>query len=78
MFDLEIAILNDELIEEYADDYSMPSVLLLGFLEDQTPLHIVCTPTDLDLVVITAYRPSRDLWKDNWTEKKQVIGEETE
>ena len=78
VYDLEKAILSDEILENYPDDYPLPSVLLLGFLDNQNPLHIVCAATDLGLTVITAYIPNVDLWEENWKERKEISGDDSE
>lgn len=66
---IEQAIEADDLIEFYQDDYPVPSVLILGFVNDN-PLHIVCAPSDKALIIITAYHPDPKLWKNNWKERR--------
>ncbi len=70
---IEEVINSDEIIEQYPDDNPFPSVLILGRTNNENPIHIVCAPTDIGLVIITAYHPSSDNWEFNWkTRKKEV------
>jgi hypothetical protein len=51
-----------EIIEEYPDDYPYPSCLILGA---NTPLHVVCGISELELHIITAYVPDSAKWNDD-------------
>ena len=56
---------NAEIIEDYPDDKYSPSCLLLGFTEEERPLHIQVSYIDSDLVkIITLYEPDEDEWID--------------
>jgi Domain of unknown function (DUF4258) len=56
---------NAEIIEDYPDDKYSPSCLLLGFTEEERPLHIQASYMDSDLVkIITLYEPDEDEWID--------------
>ena len=56
---------NAEIIEDYPDDKYSPSCLLLGFTEEERPLHIQVSYMDSDLVkIITLYEPDEDEWID--------------
>lgn len=68
---IEEAINSDEIIEQYPYDKPIPSVLILGRINGINPVHIVCAPTDIRLVVITAYHPSSDNWESNWKKRKK-------
>lgn len=57
---------NGEVIEDYPDDVRGPSCLILGIGEDGRPLHVVCSPKDEFLAIITAYVPSADEWDTDW------------
>lgn len=70
--DVEEAIESDELIEDYPDDFPLPSGLLLGFTKADVALHIVCSPTKDGLILITAYLPDEDKWKDGFAKRKNT------
>ena len=53
-----------EIIEDYADDPRGPSCLILGFTDNDMPLHIQCT-YPLGIAVVTAYEPEPTEWT-NW------------
>ena len=59
------AIMEGEIIEDYPDDYPFPSALILG-----NGLHIVAGVGDGRLWLITAYRPSLELWEDDLKTRK--------
>ncbi len=62
---VENAILDDDIIEKYPDDFPLPSVLLLGY-DNKVPLHIVCAPSDKGLIIISVYIPNENIWKNDW------------
>jgi hypothetical protein len=47
-----------EIIEDYPEDERGHSCLLLGKGEDGRPIHVVCTPKENYLAIITTYLPS--------------------
>jgi Domain of unknown function (DUF4258) len=56
---------NAKIIEDYPDDKYSPSCLLLGFTEEERPLHIQVSYIESDLVkIITLYEPDEDEWID--------------
>ena len=65
---VEETIKNGKIIEEYLDDKPYPSFLVLGFEKDdlKKPIHIVFAKNDQDIIVITAYRPDRLKWTNNF------------
>ena len=58
-----------EVIEDYPEDPRGRSCLLLGKGEDGRPIHVVCSPKDEYLVIITAYIPSDDEWTPGFRER---------
>jgi len=66
--DLEKAIKDGEIIEEYPDDKPCPSVLLLGKVNN-TPIHIVIGICDDHIRIITEYIPSQEKWKNYKTRR---------
>jgi len=67
--DMEKAILEGEIIEEYADDNPYPSCLINGFIKVKLPLHIVCALADR-VKIITIYIPKEDEWNEYRTRRK--------
>ena len=71
--ELENALKNCEIIEDYPDDPRGASCLVLGFA-GQRPIHTVCTiKTDPEeLLLITAYDPSKrpNKWTGNYRKRR--------
>lgn len=59
------AIKSGEIIENYPDDYPYPSCLILGYGKDAQALHVVCGANENELWLITAYRPSLEIWSED-------------
>lgn len=55
-------LLEGEVVEEYPDDPRGPSCLMGGWFKGQRPLHVVCSPKESYLAVITAYIPDPQEW----------------
>ena len=55
-----------EVIEDYPDNAGGHSCLIMGNGIGGRPVHIVCSPKDQYLAVITAYLPTQDEWSDNF------------
>jgi len=68
LLQVETAILNGEILEEYPDTGRGESCLLVGFAES-TPIHIVCGWRGNDVVIITVYIPSPPKFIDPWTRR---------
>ena len=64
--EVEQAILNrSEIIEDYPDDKFGSSCLILGFTDNDRPLHILCSYPERPLLkIITVYEPDPGLWQD--------------
>lgn len=69
--DVEYAIMNGEIIEEYPDDYPFPSCLIFCMLDDNTPLHVVCSLGNDSLYLITAYHPTQDKFEPDYKTRKK-------
>ena len=52
-------------IEDYPEDARGHSCLILGYGDDDRPIHIVCAPKDDYLAIITAYLPDEDEWSND-------------
>ena len=69
--DVRSVIQQGEVIADYPDDIPFPSKLLLGFVVN-APVHVVIA-YDEDLstgYVVTAYRPDRGLWSDDFKTRR--------
>jgi len=67
--DVRNVIENGEIIENYPNDIRGHSCLMLNF-PDKRPVHVVCSPKDDYLAVITAYLPNIEEWEDNYKKRK--------
>ncbi len=56
-------------IEDYPEDARGHSCLLLGFGDENRPVHVVCAPKDDYLAIITAYLPDVDEWSPDYRER---------
>ena len=63
-------LLNGEIIEIYEDDHPYPSCLVLGITNENKHLHVVCSCTDTELWLITAYYPDTKDWYDDFKTRK--------
>ena len=68
--DVEFAISNGEIIEQYPDDYPHPSVLIMGHTNDFKPLHVVVGVGGGFAWMITAYYPDSAKWENNFMTRK--------
>lgn len=59
-----------ELVEDYPHDSRGHSCLLLGFGEDDRTIHVVCSPKEDYLAVITAYLPDTDQWSPDYRRRR--------
>jgi len=73
LWEVESALKNCEIIEDYPDDLRGASCLVVGFCGHK-PVHAVCAmKTDPDeLLFITVYDPSKQphKWKNNYRERR--------
>jgi len=67
--DIEAAVLNGEIIEEYLDDKPFPTYLIFGKTKKDKPLHIVCSNSPRPKI-ITAYEPKKERWINYRIRKK--------
>jgi hypothetical protein len=58
------------IIEDYQEDRRGHSCLMLGFGNEERPIHVVCAPKEEYLAIITAYIPSQREWADNFSRRK--------
>lgn len=55
-----------EVIEDYPENARGHSCLMLGRGTGDRPVHVVCSPKDEYLAVITAYLPDPDEWSSDF------------
>ena len=70
--DIENAILNGEIIEEYENDYPHPSCLIYGINLKNKVLHVVCGFNGVELWIITAYYPDNIKWEEDLKTRKEI------
>ena len=69
--DIEEAIRNGVLIEDYPDDPRGPSGLILGRPGGRT-LHVVCGRLEEEqILIITAYEPDPAEWESDWRTRRR-------
>ena len=70
--DIEEIILTGDVIEEYPDDYPLPSYLICGYARGRM-LHVVAAINrdTGDIIVITAYEPDEDHFVLGRTRRQQ-------
>lgn len=69
--DVEQALLNGEIIEEYEEDYLYPSCLVYGISLNNKILHVVCASSETELWIITAYYPDNVEWENDMKTRKE-------
>lgn len=69
--DIEHAILDGRIIEEYPDDTPFPSCLILGTATSGKPLHLVASTDDEMIYLITSYFPDSDRWGNDFATRKE-------
>jgi hypothetical protein len=60
-----------EIIEDYPEDARGHSCLMLGKGASSRPVHVICSPKDEYLAIITAYLPANDEWMDKFKVRKK-------
>jgi hypothetical protein len=58
-----------EIIEDYPQDERGASCLIAYV--NERPIHVVCSPKDDYLAIITAYLPDPKLWSENFKERRK-------
>ena len=68
--EVERCIESGELVEDYPDDARGHSCLLLGYGASGRPVHVVCSPREEFLAIITAYLPSVREWEEDFKTRR--------
>jgi len=55
-----------EIIEDYPEDVRGHSCLMLGSGEASRAIHVVCSPKDEYMAIVTAYLPDEDEWSNDF------------
>ena len=63
--EVQKVVAKGELVEDYPEDARGHSCLLLDFREEE-PIHVVCSPKDDYLAIITAYIPDPEQWSSDF------------
>lgn len=63
--DVKNCIMNGEIIEEYPNDFPIPSALIFGHNMNGSVLHTVCGTDGQFLYVVTAYFPDTDRFESD-------------
>jgi len=59
-----------EVIEDYPEDPRGHSCLVLGLGENGRAIHVVCSPKDDYLAIVTAYLPGPQEWSDDFKRRR--------
>ena len=67
--EIKLALLTGKIIEQNVNDQPLPSVIILGY-NDDNPLHVVVSIDGALMWLITAYYPSSDIWESDYKTRK--------
>ena len=59
-----------EIIEDYPKDSRGHSALIFGLIEKNRAIHVVCSPKEEYLAIITAYVPSDEQWLSDFRTRR--------
>jgi hypothetical protein len=68
--EVEVVVKQGELIEDYPSDPRGHSCLMLGFGGGGRAVHVVCSPKDDYLAIITAYLPDPAQWSEDFRRRR--------
>ncbi len=68
--EVEIVVTQGELLEDYPSDPRGHSCLMLGLGEANRAVHVVCSPKDEYLAIITAYLPDPTQWSEDFRRRR--------
>lgn len=61
-----------QIIEDYPEDKRGRSCLMFAYSSKRRPVHVVCSPKEDYLGVITAYIPSAEKWVENFRIRRRI------
>jgi len=70
--DVETVVMQGILVEDYPDDERGHSCLLLGTDVGARPVHVVCSPKEDYLAIITAYVPDPAQWSPDFLQRTRA------
>ncbi len=70
--EVEQVLQNGEIVMDYPEDKPYPSKLILDFCNER-PIHVVSSYNQNEdtTIVITAYKPSLDIWENDFKTRKK-------
>lgn len=68
--EVERVVMTGELVEDYPQDSRGHSCLLLGLGDGDRAIHVVCSPKEDYLAVITAYLPDTTQWTPDYRRRR--------
>jgi Domain of unknown function (DUF4258) len=70
LHEIEEAIANGRVIEDYPEDKYGASCLISGVTQQNRPIHIHCSYPSRELIkIVTVYEPDPLRWADNFTRR---------
>lgn len=66
-------IFEGKIIEDYPEDARGHSCLVLGHGKHERPIHVVCSPKDAYLAIITVYLPDDARWEADWKTRRHGL-----
>jgi hypothetical protein len=69
-FEVMQVVENGEVIEDYPEDPRGHSCLMMGLGEGKRPIHVVCSPKNDYLAIITAYLPDPEKWTEDFKHRR--------
>ena len=60
-----------EIIEHYPDDPRGESYLMYAIARTGRPIHIVCSPKEDYLAIVSAYIPDLERWKEDYRTRRR-------
>lgn len=69
--DVELILRKGSIIEKYAEDFPLPSLLLNGRASTDRPLHVVVAVNSFErkFIIITAYEPDSAKWTEGFSRR---------
>ncbi len=68
--DVQAVTFEGDVIEDYLEDIRGHSCLMLGYSIEGRPIHVVCSPKEEYLAIITVYLPDARRWEADWKTRK--------
>jgi len=69
--EVRIVVEHGEVIEDYPEDQRGHSCLMMGYGTDGRPIHVVCSPKEEYLAIITAYIPTQEQWENDFKTRRK-------